>query len=99
MDLYGRQHVRPLDFILRTYRDHAFVLIGRAHGSRIDDFKTRGPHAVVCDPWDGKAYATTEIPTKTNGGASPFGVQSEYRANYLNQHMSEHGGESQALAQ
>ena len=79
MDLHSRFHTRPLDYMARTNADHAFVVIGRARGSRIDDHTTWGDDAVVCDPWDNKAYAAREIPTKMYGGGA-FRPQSYYRA-------------------
>jgi hypothetical protein len=79
MDLHERHHVRPLDYMARTNRDHAFVLIGRVKGSKIDDHKTWGKDAVVCDPWNSNVYSAGEIPTKAYGGARPFGVESLFR--------------------
>jgi hypothetical protein len=79
VDLLERHHARPLDYMARTNRDHAFVVIGRIRGSRIDDHTTWGTDTVVCDPWDSKAYAASEIATKAYGGASPFGVESLFR--------------------
>lgn len=68
VDLYGRLHARPLDYMVRTNADHAFVVIGRARRSRIGNLMTWGNDAVVCDPWDNKAYAAWEIPTTMYGG-------------------------------
>ena len=68
MDLHDRLHARPLDYMERTNADHAFVVIGRTKGSRIDGYKTWGKEAVVCDPWDNKAFASKEIPNKMYGG-------------------------------
>jgi hypothetical protein len=79
MYLYEQLHSRPLDFMARTNRDHAFVVIGRTNKSKDDDYTTWGNEAVVCDPWDLKAYAAAEIPTKAYGGAKPFGVESYSR--------------------
>lgn len=79
IDLHERHHAHPLDYMARTNRDHAFVVIGRARGSRIDDYTTWGNEAVVCDPWDLKTYTATEIPIKAYGGARPFGVESLFR--------------------
>lgn len=41
--------VRPLDR-MGVDKDHAFVVIGRADGD-VNDFKSWGPAAAVCDPW------------------------------------------------
>lgn len=80
MELYERLQARPLDYMTRTNRDHAFVVIGRVSGSRIDDHTTWGGDAAVCDPWAQTAFPTSDIPTKAYGGAKPFGVESLFRA-------------------
>ena len=78
MDLHNRFHVRPLDYMARRNADHAFVVIGRARGSKIDDYLTWGDDAVVCDPWDNKVYAAREVLTKMYGGKA-FKPESLYR--------------------
>jgi len=78
--LHERLRARPLDFMARTDKDHAFVVIGRVSGSDAGDFHTWGKEAVVCDPWVGKAYPAREIPAKAGGGMS-FRAESVSRIN------------------
>jgi hypothetical protein len=53
--------VRPLDRVGRKLIDHAFVVIGRASASSLDDVRTWGPAAVICDPWALQSYGTMEM--------------------------------------
>lgn len=63
------QKIRPIDFMaLPKPRDHNFVIIGRASNSDPKDYLTWGDEAVVCDPWDKKAFIAKEIPAKLHGG-------------------------------
>jgi hypothetical protein len=76
--LYRELKVRPVHMMSRTGGvDHAFVVIGRAAGSKDGDYKTWGDAAVVCDPWHGKAYAARDIP-KEAYKPEPFGVETEF---------------------
>ena len=59
--LYDNKQVRTLDYMARTTADHAFVVIGRAANSKVEDPSTWGPTAVVCDPWHEKSYLASEI--------------------------------------
>jgi len=62
--IYLRDHkVRPIDFMLKGAK-HAFVVVGRAKGSKAADPTTWGPEAVVCDPWAGEAYLPSLIQAK-----------------------------------
>jgi hypothetical protein len=79
MFLHEHLRARPLDYMARTNRDHAFVVVGRIRHSRAGDYTTWGTDAAVCDPWDNKSYAATDIPTQACGGARPFGVASLFR--------------------
>lgn len=74
----AQRKIVPLDYMARNHADHAFVVIGRARGSRAEIHTTWGPEAIVCDPWDGKAYPAADIPTKMYGGA-PFSPTSVFR--------------------
>lgn len=54
---------RPLDYMaLVKPGDHAYVVIGRSSQSRASDYTTWGEDAVVCDPWDNKAFLASAIP-------------------------------------
>lgn len=44
--------------------DHVFVVIGRLPDSDINDYRTWGPDAVVCDAWANQAYPAHQIPEK-----------------------------------
>jgi hypothetical protein len=52
--------IRPIDYMNVANGDHAFVMIGRNEGEAHDVAKW-GTHAVVCDPWYGKAYFANEV--------------------------------------
>lgn len=59
----------PIDYLGSvTDGDHAFIVIGRAHGSKKTDIKTWGSRAVVCDPYYDKVYPASQIPTRVKGG-------------------------------
>ena len=72
------RRVTPIDYMERTNADHAFVVIDRKVGSDVKDISTWGDTAVVCDPWDEKVYAASEIPSKMYGGGT-FAPRSVYR--------------------
>jgi len=74
--LYNFHDDIPLDYMQRTDRDHAFVVIGRRLGSNDRDYTTGGSEAGVCDPWDNSVYAATDISRRAYGGADQFGVES-----------------------
>jgi hypothetical protein len=54
--------VKPVEYMGRTNADHAFVVIGRSKDSDVSDYKTWGDQCVVCDPWDKKSFAASQIP-------------------------------------
>lgn len=58
-----KKGVRPLDWMHFTNGDHAFVVVGRANGSNVNDPSSWGATAVVCDPWEGISFPVTEIAT------------------------------------
>jgi hypothetical protein len=64
--------IRPLDWMEATNFDHAFVVVGRAEGSKDTDIKTWGPAAVVCDPWWGEVFAPYEAPRKMHHALVQF---------------------------
>ena len=68
--LYRELSARPIDFMSRTHADHAFVVLGRPRGSQVQNYRSWGPGAVVCDPWDRQVYPANEIPMKMHGGGS-----------------------------
>lgn len=70
--LHERHRLRPLDYVVRTRGDHAFVVIGRDADGRIDDPATWGRYAAVCDPWDSAAYAASELEGRIRGTARSF---------------------------
>lgn len=41
--------------------DHVFVVIDLDRKADINDYTTWGEHAVICDPWSGKAYPVSKI--------------------------------------
>jgi hypothetical protein len=59
-----REGVRPLDYYYAMGGDHQWVVIGRTKGSSQDNPDLWGGDAVICDPWDKKAYAATEFDNK-----------------------------------
>lgn len=45
--------------------NHRFLVIGRAPTSKDpNDIASWGPNAVVCDPWAGKSYPASQIPSQ-----------------------------------
>lgn len=71
--------VRPMDYmVFKEPGDHAFVVIGRTGESPADDYKSWGPEAVVCDPWDGKAFVASDVPLKMLKQGR-YGFESWYR--------------------
>lgn len=52
---------RPLDWMCISNGDHAFVVIGRASGSKESQPASWGEAAVVCDPWYKTAYPAQSI--------------------------------------
>lgn len=69
MYLLDTLKVEPLDYMVRTNADHAFVVVGRKAGSKESDFKTWGGDCIVCDPWAGAAFAASDIPKKAYKGS------------------------------
>ena len=59
--LWKNLRVTPIDWMCVAGGDHAFVVIGRSAKSSPEDYSTWGKEAVVCDPWDNKAYAARYI--------------------------------------
>lgn len=57
-------HQIPVEYFLSEPRSHAFLVFGRAAGSKPVDFRTWGSRAVVCDPWANKVYPASEIPQR-----------------------------------
>jgi hypothetical protein len=70
--VYLRKQLKaaPLDLMLYLPPgDHVFVVIGRAKGTDAKDYRTWGPNAVVCDPWDNNYYeAKNSSKERTDGG-------------------------------
>ncbi len=62
------QGVKPIDFMAfpKPY-DHNFLIIGRTANSVVNDYRTWGEEAVVCDAWDQQAFIAKEIPVKMIG--------------------------------
>jgi hypothetical protein len=74
MVIAARENVLPLDFMMfsnpqkdpkgNPLYDHAWLVIGRAAGSKLDHLKSWGPDAVWCDPWqgdDGMVYSIADF--------------------------------------
>ena len=55
-----RWPIAPIDYVHLKNKDHDFVVIGATDSSSpyITDW---GVNAVICDPWDGKAYPIKDI--------------------------------------
>jgi hypothetical protein len=71
-----RWPVAPIDFVHLQEKDHDFVVIG-ATDSNSPYITDWGLEAVICDPWDGKAYPIRHIYDRMyNSGGK---VRSMYR--------------------
>lgn len=53
--LHDIKKLSKIDLVSVIGGDHAFLVIGRAEGSNINDNTTWGDDAVICDPW-GQCY-------------------------------------------
>lgn len=72
--LHEAWRIKPLDYM--TYErpgDHAFVVIGRDGRSQPSDYHNWGQEAVVCDPWDEKAFPASRVT------AELYGIQDGHR--------------------
>lgn len=74
-----RESVRPLDYYYAMGGDHQWVVIGRTKGSSEDNPDVWGPDAVICDPWDKKAYAATEFDAQMHSLGQKGIPSSEFR--------------------
>ncbi len=78
IDLFD-QHVLPVDLMASERINHTFVVIGRVKTSEQEHPETWGPDAVVCDPWDEKAYPASEIQEKMWHARKDFSPRSYCR--------------------
>lgn len=57
-DRFPKEHVEIFDI---DQGDHLFLVIGRQQDSDPADYKSWGCDAVVCDPWSGGCYPSSQI--------------------------------------
>ena len=64
-----RWPIAPIDYVHLLEKDHDFVVVG-ADDSSSQYVTDWGADAVICDPWDGKAYPVAQIYERmyNNGG-------------------------------
>ena len=72
MVLLYQQGVRPLDYMEISGGDHAFLVIGSQDRGPASSFESWGDSAVVCDPWDNKAYVGTTSAGKKAGAKTVY---------------------------
>lgn len=72
--------VRPLDaMVTPMFKNHTFVVIGRAKQSAVTDISTWGQAAVICDPWLETVCHVSKLQQLPYGREAKF-FKSDYRA-------------------
>jgi hypothetical protein len=66
--------IRSLDYMTVAGGDHAFLVIGSADKGPASSFKSWGDNAVVCDPWDNKAYLGKTAAGKKAGAKTIYSL-------------------------